>query len=320
MPPAPDFGPIEKYRTSVVIVVALAGGALGWVIIFFGYWPNLLFAWTALNKHFARDPRFLFWLFLQVIQVAAWPIMFIIVTARIREIGAYSKGNYGEIALSALLFSLAALAVALVGVFAPTLPGWLPGYEAKLTLLSVLAVAVGLTAAIGLWLCQGALRKLLEQVTAANKARKQELDRLLHLKDSLALFLLVLGTLLSLAIFAASAERRAVAVYGHRTKRHFSIEHVFPTNYIFLYGLLFSILIALAYAPAHITFQAAGRKLRDTIVPMLEPGDPGWQARLTERKSFEDLLELQVTTAANLRVGIAALSPLLASVTGLLSG
>ncbi len=66
-----------------------------------------------------------------------------------------------------------------------------------------------------------------------------------------------------------------------------------------------------------LTYLAVARRFRDRTAPLLEPGDPKWQERLGERKSFDELYELQSGTGANLKAGIVVLAPLLASLTGL---
>jgi hypothetical protein len=191
----PDFGVTEKYRTIVIIAILLVGAFLGWLVIFFGYFSNILFAWTDAHREFSRDARFLVWLLLTLIQTAAWPILFLLVIGRIREINAYYRDNNGEIFLSAVVFLLAAVAIGAGGVLGPDLPNWLPGYETKLMILTGGAITVALASAVGIWRAQGALRKVIDEIDA-DETGKRQLDRLLHLKEVLAVFLSTLGILL----------------------------------------------------------------------------------------------------------------------------
>ncbi len=309
---------VAKYRTISMIVIGLLIAGCAWVLVFLGYFSDLLFNWSDQNKSFAHDSRLLLWLLLILAQAAVWPLIVLIVVNKIREIQDYASGNWGEVVLSALLFFAGAIAVGLVAVLGPDLPNWLPGYDWKLGILSVVGVGVALAPAVGMWKAQSALRTLLEEV-GDGQPQTIHFDRLLHLKDALKLFLVSLGTLLSLAVIAAAAERRAVDGFGKLDNANYDVDGVFPTHFVTLYGLLLSALVALAYAPAHVTLRAVGVSFRDKRVPLVDPGNiDAWQKRLGERQSFEDLLDLRADTASNLKTGTIALAPLLASLTGLI--
>ena len=313
-----EFGLVAKYRPISVMLIGLVAAAFAWAIVFLGYLSDVGADWSEPQKSFAHNPKFLLWLLLILAQAALWPIVVLAVIHRIREIKAYAPGDWGEVVLSVLLFMAAAISVGLVAVLEPDLPNWLPGYDWKLSILSVIALSAALMPAIGIWKAQGALRQVLEQVGAA-KPRKVHLDRLLHLKETLNLCLVLLGSLLSLAVIAAAAERQAVEAFGKLQNPSYKVDSDFPADYVTLYGLLLSVLVGLVYMPAHVTLRAVGVRFRDKLVPMVEPSDmDAWSKRLGERRAFEDLLNLQAGAGANLKAGIVALTPLLATLTSLI--
>ena len=318
-----DFGFVARYQTIVLMTIALGAAALAWLLIFLGDWIGL-WHWTHENRAFASDGAFLIWLFLILGQAAAWPIVAMIVIGKIREVDFYYKGNWREVVLSSFVFGGAALAIGISGIWVQDLPRWLPGFREKLTVLTVVGVGVALLPAIGIWRVQGALRELLDDLLRKKrndkKPDKLEIDRLLHMKDTLALYLGFLGFLLTAAIVAAGAERKAVDAWGQRTNHHYNVDMVFPSDHVLLYGLLLTLLVSLVYAPAHISYLAVGRRLRDDVVPMLPPSDPAWQSRLGERASLEDVLDLRGKTDANLKAAAAVVTPLIGSLIGLING
>lgn len=319
-----------SYRTIALIAIGVAAAAVAWIIVFWGYWSGLGVDWSAAQKDFVRDGQFLLWLVLILAQAAAWPIAIILVVPTIIAIirapdPPRPPGRWGEIGLSAAVFVIAALAVALLGALGPDLPDWLPAYEWKLVLLSCIGIGAALVPAIGIWKAQVALRQLLREVGDA-VPNKRQLDRLLHLRSALTLFLGLLGTLLSLAVVAAAAQRQAVQAFGKRTNADYDVDTVFPTHYVTLYGLLLSVLVVLAYVPADLTLRSIVTKFRDKVVPMADlpanPSDPNgfdpWQKRVGQRQAFADAVGPSAALSTSLTTAIVVLTPLLASLTGLI--
>jgi|SRR5215207_476735 len=331
-----------SYRTIALIAIGVAGAAVAWIIVFWGYWSGLGVDWSEAQKDFARDGQFLLWLVLILAQAAVWPIAIILVVPTIIAIirapdrprtpdlprapdRPRPPGRWGEIGLSAVVFVVAALAVALLGALGPDLPDWLPAYEWKLVLLSCIGIGAALVPAIGIWKAQVALRQLLREVGDAVPDKRQ-LDRLLHLRSALTLFLGLLGTLLSLAVVAAAAQRQAVEAFGKRTNADYDVDTVFPTHYVTLYGLLLSLLVVLAYVPADLTLRSIVTEFRDKVVPMadlpVDPNDPNgfdpWEKRVGQRQAFADAVGPSAALSTSLTTAIVVLTPLLASLTGLI--
>jgi hypothetical protein len=304
-----DTTEVADLRSLWLILIGFAGGLTATAIVFLGFW-----SWPSHNTEFAQDGAFLIWFFLIAVQVAAWPLAVALTLGHLRRVRRVCPGGGKEVAVASSLFVLAALAVAALGVFGLDLPQWLPDYRTRILILSLLGIGTALVPAVVLLKVQVGLRTL-----GKHKAPgRREIKMLLQLKEALSTSLGLLGILLSLAIVAAAAERNAVGSYTKQFDKRHDINEIFPLDYVTLYGLLLSILIAIAYAPAHISYLAVGRRFRETLFPVTAP-DEGWQAEVDKRTAFDGLLELGGTTGANLKTSIFVLGPLLTSLTGLLS-
>jgi hypothetical protein len=317
-----EFGLSTRYLTLRLALSAALMAVIAAVIVYLGRWSDWPWEWSSEHKKFARDAQFVLWLLLILAQLAIAPAVFYVVAETIDEIRKYARVPWRGIVILAVVFGVAAVGVGILGAFEPELKvrgrgEWLPGSEWKIAALSVIVVFIGLAPAIGIWTVQGALRTVAESI-GDQDPKKIHLDRLLHLKDALRLFLVLLGALLTIVVIAAAAQRKAVERWGVMAQANFDVDKIFPFEYVLLYGLLFSLLVALVYAPAHLTYVAVARRFRDRIVPLVQPTADNWQTRLQERKSFDELYELQSGTGTNLKASVVALTPLLASLTGLL--
>lgn len=317
-----EFGLSRRYWTLGLMLWAAGMAAIGVIIVYLGFLSGWPWEWSPEQKTFARDAQFLLWLLLILAQLAIGPVIFFVVTETIVEIRKDAKFSWGGIVGLALAFGVPAVTIGVLGAHVPDLevPGrgeWLPGGEWKITILSIIVVAIGLLPSIGIWTVQAALRALADSV-GDDDPKKVHLDRLLHLKDALRTFLVLLGALLTIVTIAAAAQRKAVEQWGKVDNPNYVVDKIFPVEYVLLYGLMFSLLVALVYAPAHLTYVAVARRFRDRLVPLVQPTADTWQARLGQRKSFDELYELQSGTGANLKAAVVALTPLLASLTGLL--
>jgi hypothetical protein len=88
---------------------------------------------------------------------------------------------------------------------------------------------------------------------------------------------------------------------------------------VVLYGLYFSLLLALVYVPTHGRLIAACRiainhlaPLHDVSVEQAGPGQLSLGQQISQRKLLEDYLEVKAGGLENLRSSVAILAPLLA--------
>ena len=95
-----------------------------------------------------------------------------------------------------------------------------------------------------------------------------------------------------------------------------------PPEYVLLQGAYFTGLLALVYIPTYTLFAVAGGDLVDSIYPVNTPDlDWGHLSRWrANRKSLEELLQLQSGAVHNFRASVAILSPVATSAVTVLMG
>jgi hypothetical protein len=95
----------------------------------------------------------------------------------------------------------------------------------------------------------------------------------------------------------------------------------FDRQYVLAYGLLFSGLLAIAFAPSFLAMRKAGVRLRDATYPLPQPHDPEFFQAVENRSKLDDLLQTNLSATATFKAAVAIFTPLAASLTStLLSG
>jgi hypothetical protein len=87
----------------------------------------------------------------------------------------------------------------------------------------------------------------------------------------------------------------------------------FDSRYVIAYGLLFSGILAIAFAPCHLAMRAAGDSLRDASFPLPAPRDPTFFDVVGHPTAFDALLETNLSATATFKAGVAIVTPLAAS-------
>jgi hypothetical protein len=309
--PDPEWQPVSKW----IFFLALAGGVLAAAVVLMGAW-----GWQGAHDDLRRSGQFWLWLVLLGLQGALWLAAMPLLWHTLRALLGYRISNAGELVWSTLGF-LAWVALGLSGpAFLIKLPNYLPRHELRIGILSVTGAAVALAAAFAIWLLHGALRSLLHADDATDEQAKAHVDDVLRLRAVLQNLLFYLGAVLSLAILAAGAERQVVLQYTKLTHHGKAVPSVFPPEYVLVYGIYFSALLALVYVPTHRTLLQVGAHLRERLFPLPPPRDEDWADTYGKRKTLDELLQLQLGTSATLKAGFAVLTPLVGAVTGLLLG
>jgi len=80
---------------------------------------------------------------------------------------------------------------------------------------------------------------------------------------------------------------------------------------VIIYGLVFTVILLLIYAPTHLALTETSRKLRDGLCPLDSLGT--LKADMDQRAALDDLLQTNIGIAENLKAGVATLSPLVTS-------
>jgi hypothetical protein len=187
----------------------------------------------------------------------------------------------------------------------------LPNFHVKIVLLNLLGASVALVGVIGITLVHAALADRFPQKGTFDE---HDVEKLLGLQAHLRRLLALDGVIIGAAVLSSGALRNALLAYNQDNPT-FS----FPEEYVLIYGAFFSALLALVYTPAHLRHRDVARRLRDSFVP-LPPHDPSWSASYDKRTKLEELFELQLTTSASFRTGVAILTPLSGAALSLLFG
>jgi hypothetical protein len=286
------------------IGVALAGSIGGGVILFCDR-----FSWPTRNADFARSGSFLLWAFVIVVQAAIWPLAVAWIWPDLRTLRSHWKTNRKEIRESVFLLTFATWTAFALAAAVPAFPNYLPHHEAKLVLLSTVGWVAGTVAAIGIWLVHGALKDMLKRAPKVG-----DLAELLVLREQLQRFLFVSGSIIGLALLGAGAERNMITAFVAHTKEPSG----FPIEFVLVYGFFFSAVLALVYFPTHLTMLETASRIRDHFVPLPPITNPKWTEAVSKRTTLETVLAMNVGANASFRAGLSILTPLLASLTGLL--
>jgi hypothetical protein len=128
---------------------------------------------------------------------------------------------------------------------------------------------------------------------------------LLRYRNLLQNYLLIAGIIVSIVPIATAMLRSILMTTG------FATEQNFPIIIVISYGLFFTMVLILFYAPTHLLLTEASRKLRDVLCPIDCLSTV--EEKLRQRKSLDEWLQTNIGLTQNLKAGIVALSPLISS-------
>ena len=96
-------------------------------------------------------------------------------------------------------------------------------------------------------------------------------------------------------------------------------EH-FPPELLLIYGLWYSAVLGLIYAPAYTALRTDGRQVLNDIFPPLFPGDPKYDEREKARTQLSGVLHLGVGVTDSVKLIGVVLVPLATTLVSLLVG
>jgi hypothetical protein len=278
---------------------------------------------TACEK-FVRTPQFLVWLMLLCAEGAFWLLAFFPVVAALRDRGkelreARQLSRRAYLALAVPGLGVAAILAASAYFFRHPLPGFsvfkvhegypshwpLQDHSLRVGILSAVALSVGLLAMVVVWFAGLLLQQMASDVTKPDKAT---IDRFLGLQDDLNTMLAIAGGIIGLATLATGALRNAAR----------AVDLPFNPQYILLYGLFFTGVLAIAYAPSYFAMRAAGTRMRDRTYPLPNPDDSTFFDVIDKRKKFDEFMQLNLSASSTFKAGVAILTPLLSGLIALL--
>jgi hypothetical protein len=306
-------------RGTTILVWGVLGAAIGAVTVF-----GDVFSWTDHHQRFVHKGEFIVWFGLIVVQTTAWAIGLQLV----REIRRGLRRADRRIAFAVVVMAIFVGLGVLAGAFVPAHYHWhsygyLEHRRWKIAILGVFGAAVALYGFETMWKIYRELDKRRREPVGP---LDEEIPRYLWLHDRLQQLIVLLGGAVGLATLAAGAERRVVGKWFECDATPFQsflgADHCrplnFPAEYVLLYGFYFTTLLALAYGPVHLTLMAVGRRLRAVALADVPVTDiETWQSK---RSALNAVLDLDIATATSFRAALAILTPLIASLTGLLFG
>jgi hypothetical protein len=230
----------------------------------------------------------------------------------------------------------------------PSGSSWpLAHHTTKVTPLVGTALFIGGLAIAGMWLTTIALADL----TRHGLANAASVTRFVELRTELTALLAVAGTLVGLATLSSGALREAVLAAGaepvYRNKTSVCLERQivrggataaearrrtgeefdelleryprcaqvqFEREYVLAYGLLFTGILGIAFAPSYLFLRRAGARLRDDSFPLPDPRATDFFEVIGRRDSFDALLQTNLSATATFKAGVAIFTPLAASV------
>jgi len=171
--------------------------------------------------------------------------------------------------------------------------------------LTVLGFVTAAVAVQGMWVMEAVL------FHGSDNAKIPSITDFIYWRDCLDRFLLVASCILGLGIISVATLRNFIWALGKQKE--------FPNEYVVLFGGLYSILLALAYAPVYLAFQRKGAEITDFLLQELEKNmyPPCFQSIekwATHKTKLEDILRLRFRNWASLGPGLSILAPLVIAV------
>jgi hypothetical protein len=305
----------------LVIAPAAAFGAMAW-------WILRGARSTLASEAFISTPEFVLWLLILCGQASFWILSlgFVVgtVVRRARDLRGRGWLTPGAVApLGASLLVLVVLPALLVSSPADVPLRHVPvkdefplaDNERKVTVIVVAGLAIGFLAIVGMWAATMALNRL----HANGPPSAALLGRFLALRREIGSLLAVAGTLVGLATLSSGALRLAVLAANREPwfAQRPAEQLEFASGYVLAYGLFFTGLLAIAFAPSFLAMRAAGDRLRDAAHPLLAPNDPGFADQIGKRNALDAVLQTNLSASATFKAGAAILTPLAGSLVAL---
>ena len=306
----------------LVLAPAAAFGAMAW-------WILRGATSTGASEAFIATPEFVLWLLILCAQASFWILALGYVagtvfrrTKDLRSRGLLTPGRVLPLAASLLALIVLPALVVSSGEDTPLrhIPakGQFPlaDNEAKITPIVVLGLAIGFLAIVGMWAATMALNRLRPN----GQPSAELLGRFLALRREVGALLSVAGTLVGLATLSSGALR--LAVLAANQEPYFAglpptEELEFASGYVLAYGLFFTGLLAIAFAPSFLAMRAAGDRLRDAAHPLVAPNHPNFADVVAKRNGLDAVLQTNLSASATFKAGAAILTPLAGSLVAL---
>jgi hypothetical protein len=224
-------------------------------------------------------------------------------------------------------------------------------HEVKVLPLVGTGLLIGILAIAGMWVAAVGL----DDLALRASARVSDIRRFVALRSELTEMLAVAGVLIGFATLTTGALRgavlasndapvyrqKAVVCLAERVKRNEPGANstqpavrarfddlidtypgcrplAFDPLYVLAYGLVFSGVLGMAFAPCFLSMREAGTRLRDATYPLPDPSDPTFFDVVEKRRKLDDYLQTNLSASATFKAGVAILTPLVAGLTSTL--
>jgi hypothetical protein len=298
--------PLGSGRWSLVAAIVAAGVALLLMRAGSGH--------TAASRHFASRPEFTVWTWIIAAEAAAAAAATIAMWPAVRILG--QATGWQSVGWAIVTWIVVGLAL-LFGPKPITGPGhlhlWL--LADRLLVLNVAVFLLITPCAIGMMLVQPRLAALRADtpILVTEERAGSVVTELLWLRTALQWLLISFAILITGAVLAAGAGRRALLADGAPTGKY-------PMVGVLIYGGVATMVIALIFIPTYIAWQQRAVDTRDRLYPVPENGTPtpDWHQA---RNDFDTLLSARRSAASVLAAAFVILTPLAGSlVTALIPG
>jgi len=300
-----------RYFTPVNVFIA---GMLGGVIAY------MLFVWSyPKDVEFVKANSFLILVFLFMITsclitiffLPSWGIFLWLKNERVKNQNTSEQWNENI----RLLFVVILISIILILFFKETgavnkgYDEYFPkGHRERVYFMVIYSFLVVLPAGLGMIVIFSSVQEILVKIQTGRQSEDQLFAQIRELqlyRGMLQNLLIMSGIILSM-IPIITAGSRTVLIEAYP-----SVEKIYPTSYVIIYGLIFTSMLLLVYVPTYLILSEAGKQLRESLCPLSSLAN---LANVVEtRKSLEELLQINIGMTQNLKSGFFTLTPLVSS-------
>lgn len=265
--------------------------------------------WNYRDLYMTYNPVFLVWMALISVMIACSLALSPVLIKLIRDI-------YQLFGLRRIYLIKAVLGALLIGVFINqtnkvpfVLVLFKILYKAKilishpywLTSLIMICMVAGLIAIAGQLMVNYAVTKLPENIFELDAAQqKKEVARFMLLRSSLKFFLMTDAALIVFSILTTDALKRAV--FQEIKILNVPAHELFPQEFVYLYGVVFTLYLALLYLPVYYRLKYKGESMVQSLNTASEP----------DAKLAESFL-IRESPLESFKVALSILAPVVSS-------
>ena len=285
------------------------------------------------SREFASTPQFHIWLLILCASAAVWALAgaFLVGFWRTRRRALRLRpGDYVSIfvAVAALALPSFVLLSVLAGVQRGPLSFEdlpesdqfpLTHHKTKILLIVSIALLISAAAIMCMWAIAIAMNRLRPGRPGQPKPQSTDLKKFLGLRRDLGALLGLNGLLIGLGTLSAGALRNAVLAANSEpyVDSHPDEKLEFASEYVVVYGLFFTGLLAIAFVPGFLAMRSAGARLRDAAIDLPAPSDPDFDEAIAKRKALDVLLETNLSATASFKAAVVIFTPLAGSLLAL---